>query len=223
MNKITEKQIRLLILLALVLIFFGCYRFGYLHYTDQAERLEEENLVLLEEATKLEILAKGKEQCVNEIRECKATIEQIKSKYGPGNTAEKSLLFLDSLEENASMTIPSVAFGQTTELFSSSTVPSVDGNGIRVLLTPLSISYQTTYEGLKRGMDYINQLKERMNVDSITASYDATTGNLTGTMMIQMYAMLGTEKEYQIPEVSEISIGTDNLFGTAEFSIIPKE
>lgn len=223
MNKISEKQIRLLILLMIVVIIFGCYRFGYVRYEEKADILREENEVLSDRVNQLTVLERKKEDYKKDIETSLVKIKDITEKYGPRNTPEKSLLFLVGLEKYAGFEIPSVSFGVNTEIFMSSAVPSLDGLGVSVSVNPLSISYRTTYEGLKECMNYINLYEERRNVESITASYDATTGNLTGTMVINLYAMSGTDKKYQKPEVSGISIGTDNIFGTAEIPASPRE
>ncbi len=222
MNKISEKQIRLLILLVIALIVFGCYRFGYIRYEEKAGTLREENQVLSDRVRQLTVLEKKQEDYKKDIETSLVKMKDITERYGPQNTPEKSLIFLVGLEEYARIEIPSVSFGADTEIFTSSAVPSADGLGVSVSISPLSISYRTTYEGLKECMDYINRYGERRNVESITASYDATTGNLTGTMVINLYAMSGTGKRYQKPEVSGISIGTDNIFGTAEISASPR-
>ena len=198
MNKISEKQIRLLILLAIVLIIFGCYRFGYLRYEEQADSIRGENEILSERVDQLTVLERKKEDYKKDIE---TSLENIK---------------------NAGLEIPSVSFGVDTEIFYSTAVPSTDGLGVSVLSCPLSITYRTTYEGFKECMDYINQYEERMNVENVTASYDATTGNLTGTMVINLFAMSGTDNQYQKPEVSGITIGTDNIFGTAEIPMLPR-
>lgn len=222
MNKISEKQIRLLILLAIVLIIFGCYRFGYLRYEEQADSIRGENEILSERVDQLTVLERKKEDYKKDIETSLENIKNITKRYGPRNTPEKSLIFLVDLEQNAGLEIPSVSFGEDTEIFYSTAVPSTDGLGVSVLSCPLSITYRTTYEGFKECMDYINQYEERMNVENITASYDATTGNLTGTMVINLFAMSGTDNQYQKPEVSGITIGTDNIFGTAEIPMFPR-
>lgn len=223
MNKVSEKHIRLLILLAIALIFFSCYRFGYLRFEERANDIKEKNEVLTTRVNQLTILEKESDKYKKDIESSLVKINDIKEKYGPLNTPEKSLIFLVGLEKFAKLEIPSVSFGTDTEIFTSDTVPSTNGLGVSVYTSPLSISYRTTYEGLKECMDYINQYEERMNVESITASYDATTGNLTGTMVINLYAMSGTDKQYVKPEVAGIPIGTENIFGTAEIPIAPRE
>lgn len=223
MSKISEKQIRLVILLAIAMIFFGVYRFGYLKYEEKADDLKEKNEALNERVNQLTILEKKKDSYKKDIEASLAKIVDITEKYGPSYTPEKSLIFLVGLEKYAKVEIPSVSFGATAEIYTSTSVLPTNGMGLSVFTSPLSITYRTTYEGLKECMDYINHHEERMNVESITASYDATTGNLTGTMVINLYAMSGTDKQYQKPEVAGISIGTDNIFGTAEISMSPRD
>ncbi len=81
---------------------------------------------------------------------------------------------------------------------------------------PLTISYRVTYEGLKKAMDFITGYKERMTVDNITASYDTLTGQLTGTMVINLYSVMGGNAVYTAPSTGVTNFGTENIFGTYE-------
>ena len=55
-----------------------------------------------------------------------------------------------------------------------------------------------------------------MVVDTVTASYDGTTGNLVGNMTINMYTVAGTERMYEKPYVPAMNMGIENIFGTIE-------
>ena len=55
-----------------------------------------------------------------------------------------------------------------------------------------------------------------MVVDTVTASYDGTTGNLVGSITINMYTVAGTERVYEKPYVPAMNVGIDNIFGTIE-------
>ncbi len=83
----------------------------------------------------------------------------------------------------------------------------------------ITINYQTNYAGLKSAIDYINQYKEKMRIQSLTAAFDNTTGNLTGTISIDIFALLGEGRMIEPVDVYGVSIGTDNIFGTFELPV----
>lgn len=80
----------------------------------------------------------------------------------------------------------------------------------------VSISFKTTYEGLKKAIDFINENSSRMTIGELNTTYDTATGNLTGSMTVNMYMLTGSgvEKTYEPPAMDDIKTGRDNIFGT---------
>jgi hypothetical protein len=76
------------------------------------------------------------------------------------------------------------------------------------------MNFQATYKEFKKLMDYIATYPDKTVIDSVSVSYDNTTGNLSGSMVLKRFALTGTGKVYNIPMIDNISIGTDNIFGT---------
>ncbi len=87
--------------------------------------------------------------------------------------------------------------------------------GIKATVT---ITYQTTYAGLKKAIDYINQYRNKMNIEDVSVTYDTSTGNLMGNMKINMFSLIGADmlKEYEPPYIDGINTGRDNIFGTTQ-------
>lgn len=81
---------------------------------------------------------------------------------------------------------------------------------------PVGLTYQVTYTGLKDMIQYVYNEQDRMTIDSLAVSFDATTGILTGTANLNMYLMTGTDNVYNEPNIPDILLGTDNIFGTIE-------
>lgn len=81
--------------------------------------------------------------------------------------------------------------------------------------TTMVLTYQSTYEGLKKAIDFINTYRDKRHISNITASYDVTTGNLSGTISISLYA-LNQGTDYVKPSLHSITVGKDNIFETFE-------
>ncbi len=212
--KANDKQIRLLLLLIIAVIVFVAFRFGYQPYSTKAEDLKAESKDYIAKISILngkilrrdvfdEGIATSAEKCF-----------EILKKYGGGNTPEKSIMFVHALENEAEMEISTVTFGTDTNLYYTNKLASTTGLGIYLFKQPLTISYRTSYEGYKKAMDFINQYPERMNVESVTASYETLTGQLTGTMTINLFSVIGGENEYVEPGTGVTDFGTGNIFGT---------
>lgn len=82
--------------------------------------------------------------------------------------------------------------------------------------TQVTLQFNGTYAGLKEAVTYLAQQNGRMTLDNVNASYDTSTGNLTGTIIVNMFSMTGTDNSYSEPDAGAVAYGTDNIFGTIE-------
>ncbi len=79
-----------------------------------------------------------------------------------------------------------------------------------------TLQFTGTYASLKDMVEYLADQSGRMTLDSVNASFDSTTGNLTGSIVINLFSMAGTGQTYTEPDAGSVSYGTDNIFGTIE-------
>ena len=82
--------------------------------------------------------------------------------------------------------------------------------------TQVTLQFNGTYAGLKKAVLYGADQSGRMTLDNVNASYDTSTGNLTGTIIVNIFSMSGTERTYTEPDAGSVAYGTDNIFGTVE-------
>lgn len=216
LDKIDPKQLRLLLAITMILILFCAYQFGYMKYLNKTETVEEETVVLQQRYDDLSAQVAQEAFFKEGIATNQANMKAIMNQYGPGNSPEKSTKFLIDLSNTTGIEIPTVSFSPEDLIFESTTVPSVNGLGIFTYHSTLSITFRATYQALKDSIDIINSNPEKMNIASISASYDTETGNLSGTLVINQYAMIGTGKTYEPPVIDGVNIGTDSIFGTYE-------
>ena len=82
--------------------------------------------------------------------------------------------------------------------------------------TQVTLQFNGTYAGLKKAVLYVADQSGRLTLDNVNASYDTSTGNLTGTIIVNIFSMSGTERTYTEPDAGSVAYGTDNIFGTVE-------
>ena len=82
--------------------------------------------------------------------------------------------------------------------------------------TQVTLQFNGTYAELKKAVLYVADQSGRMTLDNVNASYDTSTGNLTGTIIVNIFSMSGTERTYTEPDAGSVAYGTDNIFGTVE-------
>lgn len=141
-----------------------------------------------------EDLAQSQDQTMSEQANAQ-TQEQIDNIEGTDSQAEENL-------QNASD-------AAVTDQSSDSQVPVL-------YRTQVTLQFNGTYAGLKKAVLYVADQSGRMTLDNVNASYDTSTGNLTGTIIVNIFSMSGTERTYTEPDAGSVAYGTDNIFGTVE-------
>lgn len=81
---------------------------------------------------------------------------------------------------------------------------------------PLGISIQCTYEDFKGLVKYIYNQQNRMSVEGVNIGYDATNNQLSGSMTLNTYYLLGTEKVYTPVNIPSTQLGVDTIFGNID-------
>nr|WP_296085471.1 hypothetical protein [uncultured Blautia sp.] len=79
-----------------------------------------------------------------------------------------------------------------------------------------TLEFNGTYANLKDVVAYLAEQTGRLTVDNMNASYDTSTGYLTGSIVVNMFSMTGTGNIYTEPDAGQVAYGTSNLFGTLE-------
>ena len=79
-----------------------------------------------------------------------------------------------------------------------------------------TLQFNGTYDSLKDAVDYLASRSGRMTLDSVDASFDASTGNLIGTITVNMFSMTGTGSTYTEPDAGSVALGRKDLFGTSD-------
>lgn len=79
-----------------------------------------------------------------------------------------------------------------------------------------TLQFNGTYDSLKDAVDYLASRSGRMTLDSVDASFDASTGNLIGTITVNMFSMTGTGSIYTEPDAGSVALGRKDLFGTID-------
>lgn len=216
MKQGNTNTIRLVVLLFAVLVIFFAYRFGFSPANEKADTLKAETEELESQINVFKAEEKNKAKYEEGINTSSEKCFDILERYGGGNTPEKTIMMLVNLEKTANMQVSSIAYGVDTNLLATESLKlNEKSKGVYLYTQPVSITYTATYEALKKAVDYINTYPERMNIESVTASYDMLSGQLSGSMVINLYSVFGAKSEYTAPVTdATIPIGTDNIFGT---------
>ena len=211
--KIDQKRVQYILLLLILSIAGAAYYLGYMGYIEKAEQVKAENQAIEARIAELNEKESHRAEYERGISDLHDQINEILSKYGPGNTPEKSIMFVRGMEKAVNIEIPSVSFSADTPVFAGGGTDEYGNPKVELDSTSIAFTYSTTYKGLKDCMDYINSYPERMNVNSFTASYTSEGDRVNGNMVLNLYSVKDEVHVYTDPTVGGVKIGTDNIFG----------
>ena len=238
-KKLSEREKNLLFILLIFIILFCSYQFGYVKLTGKIDTLSSENLELSVKLNDLKQKDVAKEKYIEETDKMLADTRDMFNHLATSMTQDKNTIFVTKLEKEADMIVSAISFGDITHIYDSNRVMdnttdqtandtsngsdttdvTAEGKGLKGYQSSITINYQTNYGGLKKAIDFINNYHEKMRIQSITAAFDSTTGNLTGTITIDLFMVSGEGREAELFDIYGIDLGTDNIFGTFELPV----
>lgn len=238
-KKLSEREKNLLFILLIFIILFCSYQFGYVKLTGKIDTLSSENLELSVKLNDLKQKDVAKEKYIEETDKMLADTQDMFNHLATSMTQDKNTIFVTKLEKEADMIVSAISFGDITHIYDSNRVMdnttdqtanetsngsdttdvTAEGKGLKGYQSSITINYQTNYGGLKKAIDFINNYHEKMRIQSITAAFDSTTGNLTGTITIDLFMVSGEGREAELFDIYGIDLGTDNIFGTFELPV----
>lgn len=131
--------------------------------------------------------------------------------------------FSDKIEENTDHTYEIDEIEQLEDQEGTQDAPEAevatgaDGEPLPYTLfnRQATYNYTVTYDGLKRSIKNLCMQSNRTGIEMVTVAFDAETGLLNGSTVVNMYSVPGqSDKEYVQPDFSSVLLGTDNPFGT---------
>lgn len=231
--KLKKTDINLLIMLIGVLIAVAAYFLVYSEYKAQTATIESENAVLATEVDELQKLADNKQMYIDETARMNEEMTEIMGRFPAGVLPEDVLMYAYTLENTQSVIFTSLAIDQKqlVNVATAATPVTEEGSdavdtesgdavvasgGLKetvfLYTTPVDYGFISTYRSIKDIMQGIVQGQDRMNIESLTLSYDGEFGCIKGTINTNIYTMDGTGKYYELQDISGIQLGVDDLF-----------
>ncbi len=225
--KISDKDRRTLFIFLSIVAIFLSYFFVYSPNMRDIDDINGEIKSIKSQIDVLEKMNLDRESQQARIEDFNNKVSDIVSRYPDFVSEEKMIANILELEKVSSMDIPSIGFalyesfypegglGQVISSNSETDNPD-DGSSSSVLIgmrNVVSITFDVTYEGLKRAIDFINQNPECMSISQISLEVSPDTGNLSGSMNIEYYYIPDEGTPYVAPEFKVYDTGVENIFG----------
>lgn len=205
-KKISEREIKLLILLAALILLSVSYFGVFGHFSEAAEILETANVEDAATLSKLQTMAVREQEVRQETEDMKREKQEIIAKYPVDVPDEKAIYLVQELENASDAKVTSISF------LMNNAVASTLWQLPQGYYDSLAITYEASYDSLKKWVLAVEQDTDRMTIPSVSAAYDEETGNLKGVITVNMYYLTGTGKEYEPPVITGVGKGTSDIF-----------
>ena len=218
MLKVSERDKKLLIVVMAVLIMALAYFFGYSNLSAQVDELSTKKTSL--ETTKRDLKEKNnnKQKYINDTDKLSKACTVLIDKYDSTTSQPNAIEFFNKTEDVTGVWVKSLSLSPATVLYKFGQIASSNVNGTSSYTSNLvgykssiNISYEGDYSQWKNFVKYINTYASKSTIDSLTATYNDSTGVGSGTASISLYAIQGGDRKATEPKF-DVKTVTDNIF-----------
>lgn len=245
--KLKKSDINILLIALGLAIAAIAYFFVFTKLNEKTDAMKANNAVLQQEVDRLQELANNKQQYLDDTAAMLDKIEEIKAQFAAAYKPEDEVLYVRDLEKNFDASAKTVAMPGTAPMEvvqsevaaqpepaadaavdataeDAAVTASVDTSTaaapeILLYQTPVTINFVASYNSVKDIVKRLNTDEMRKSIESLSLAFDSETGDLTGTMLFNMYSLTGTDVTYTTPEIPGVTFGTNNIFNSADKKI----
>lgn len=223
--KVSDRDKKLLLIVIIAIIVFGAWKlFGIFDeaLTENEKTLKAKN----ERYTDLVVKSANRKQYLDDTSNFDTQRLDLLNSYNANLSQEQTLVFLGMVEYNTGVWLKQVGFSEISTVYtfgnvsssnpgkSSGSVYSTDYVGIK---TSMTLAYECSYDGLKDVLKYLEKFGKKATISNISFAYAETSDTVSGTMTMTLYAIKGSDREFTNPTISDVAVGTDNLFVSDTF------
>ncbi len=216
----TKRDINLLKIVAGILLVVLVFGLVYIPNQSEIVKLESEIEQLEPELATREMHANNIELYETGIEDARNYMEETIEHYPSQILFEDYVMWILGWREDNDLVIPTITIGEPSLINSFQGIVVEDGQELQKQMDAYSMTLTTqidlSYEELKSAIDDIYSNQHRTSLESLSLSYNANTGGLTGSFSINKYFMFYEGSEYVPEPLPNVNIGTDNIFGSVE-------
>ncbi|MDE6025195.1 MAG: hypothetical protein K2G45_07075 [Lachnospiraceae bacterium] len=219
------NAIILLVLLA-VLMVGGVYLYVYKPNMEEVDSLQTEVDSLQARYDELYAKSQDKQMYIDNTKMYREQFQQQLSVFPATLDQEISVMFVKGLnkdEGNQIFNVSSVGLGRPEQFYSlgaAASAEDVEADPAAAAAATATytayraafpIVYTGSYEGIKNYVDYVMNYKYRMNVASLSITYDSDSELYTGSVTMNAYCVAGGDRDADKVSV-DVKNGVDNIF-----------
>lgn len=230
---ISERDLKALLGLGMLLMVALAYFIGFQVFLKNFRETSTLNNELQIKVNDLRVKEANKQTYINETDQYNKQIKDLIMQFPSKVTTEKVIFDLDGLRkklgqlqyDSTTLSMNSVFYPQqqasSTEEETSlaknedGTLAGYEQGVILVYCSEVTLDFQKlSYQSLKQLIEEVHHYDGRLTIDSTDLEFDSETGLLTGTFVFKFYSLEGSPHQYKAPDITGISSGLKNIFGT---------
>lgn len=231
--KLSDKDRKILFIFLSIAVIAIAYFFIYSPNMSDVDNINEEIKTLKGQLQVLQSMEAETTALQAEIKDYNAKIDKIVQSYPCYVSEEKMIESVLQLESVSQMHITTIGFQLFNQFYPEAVAVAgnvIDANSTNSTNTSttetttiaqptgmknsMNLSFDVTYDGLKRAIDFFNQNPDCISINSLTVQFDSSTGGLSGTMAVDYYYIVEAGTPYQEPKFITYGTGVDDIFGT---------
>lgn len=215
--KISDRDKKLIVIILIVAVIALPFLFIIKPTQEKEASLDAEIATLTERYEYLDGLNQQREFYLSEIDRLTDDRNDIIAGYAEGIRQENVIMFLRGLELKIPVKMNALSFSNNTVTPILAETTDAEGNvtgAVDAIHNQTSVAYVCKYESMKTFLEYILEYEERMVVSSVSMNYDSSTGNISGSFVINQYAFTGDGRELAPAIIPSMEHGNESIFGT---------
>lgn len=224
--KIGPKERNLLLGMLGVILAVCAWFFVASPMKEKTAALAAENATLLEKVNEYQSVNAKKDEYVAKTTELTAKRAELLDGYAAGISREDEIMYWSNLERanEGKVATSDLVMSAWEEVYVEGyTDTASEGEGatqIHLYKAPVNYTYVATYDGVKDMVKYVYAQQDKKSIENISIAFDDTTGNLQGSMDINMYYLIGTDKEYVPYTIPSVPTGITNVFHSTNTEVV---
>ncbi|MCM1084072.1 MAG: hypothetical protein NC428_11395 [Clostridium sp.] len=226
----SKANISILLVILSVAIIGGVYLYVYKPNMEEKDTIQAEVNTLQAKYDDLAAKAQKKEQYLADTAMYQAEFEDEVAYFPATLDQEISVMFIKGINKDEGVKqfdVSSVGLGRPSLFYVLGSGATQGGSDVTYTedsylcySAEFPVSYTGSYEGIKDLLDYVMAYKYRMNVSTVTMSYNSETDMFTGSVNLNAYCVTGADREADKVSVN-VNNGVENIFhgGTGAVSV----
>jgi len=218
MKNLSKRDLKLLLILGAVLLFIIVYMAAYLPLSDKADAAEQEAAALRPQLTELQGYYANLDNYNQGIDDASDTIKSTLKKYPTDVRTEDLVEYATGLERKLKIDLTAIDFTEPTLQKQFTTLrreadQSISATDRSAYSIGEILSCDLSYQEMKDLADAIAKSDDRSSLETMEISYNAETGQLTGSVSLNKY-FITDDFTYHATQTPSVELGREDLFGT---------